>query len=476
MNALFIRGKHYALDLERAILGACMLEQDAYARVMAILQPEYFYHDAHEQLYRAMTDMYRAGLPIDMLTVRDQLVRVGSNYKLGGETEWFIISITRDVCQTAHLEYWSWILKQMWMEREVIRLTHGGNEKLDGSVKEQVEHLRSQLDDILVRSTVEEWDDMTTLMVKLYQHQEDMQKSAGIGISCGIKKLDKANGGFYPGQMIVLGARPSVGKSAFAALMSLHMAMNKKKVGIISLEMNNIEIAARLAALHTETDFSVLYRGLYADEVQTKRVYTKIARDMPDMPIFVSDQTSVNAIEIKAKAQKLRAQYGLDILFIDYLQLIEEQASNRTRENEIARISRHCKVMAKEMKIPVVLLCQLSREVEKRKGEARFPQLSDLRESGAIEQDADVVMFLHRDWISGIEQNDDGKSTEHEAHLIVRKWRNGMSNFKIKMHFHGQQMKFSVPDEVIGYRPVELKDFTQSQKQDDELTADTLPF
>lgn len=478
---LYAKGKHYALDLERAILGAIMLEQTAFARVMNLLTPECFYHDAHRELYRVMSRMYRVNIPIDMLTVRDQIERVENNSLLGGDSAYFIAKITMDVVSSAHLEYHAYIVKQMWITREIMRLTSQGTNDA-ATAGDQIAHLRNELDNLVTKSTPDEWEDMTTLMVKLYQHQEEMKKSGGIGLSCGIRELDRSNGGFFPGNMIVVGARPGVGKSAFAAMMALHMAMLKKTVGIISLEMNNTEIAGRLAALHTETDFAVLYRGLYRDEMQTHRVYEKIARDMPSMGIYVSDATGVDAIQIRAKASKLKAQVGkLDCLMIDYLQLISaQQTGNKTRENQIQEISRSCKIMAKELNIPVVLLCQLNREPDRRKGEARYPQLSDLRESGSIEQDADIVMFLHSDFLSGIKTDDEG-STEKKRDLLVRKWRNGVSNFGMKMMFEGKQMRFYIPGESIGYRPERLKDFTQSNREQQlplppDEPVDDLPF
>ncbi len=215
--------------------------------------------------------------------------------------------------------------------------------------------------------------------------------------------------------------------------------------GIVSLEMSNIEIAARLAAYDTDTDFHVIYRGLYHDEEQTHRLYSAIGKSTSTLSIYVTDKTKVNIPEIRAKAEKLKSLHGLDCLMIDYLQLVSAIGGSYTknRENEIAEMSRGCKIMAKEMNIPVIMLCQLNREVTKRKGQERYPQLSDLRESGSIEQDADVVMFLHRDYLSGYEQDENGNNTERQADLVVRKWRNGKSNFIIPLDFDPPKMKFT---------------------------------
>jgi replicative DNA helicase len=248
----------------------------------------------------------------------------------------------------------------------------------------------------------------------------------------------------------------------------MNMARNGKKVGIVSLEMSNAKIAGRLASLDAEVDFSVLYRGLAIDEQQQKQLYQKLAYQTAQLPIYVSDKTQVSIAEIKAKAQKLIHKHGCDILFIDYLQLVDSSgfgSKNSNRENEVRQMSRGCKIMAKELDMPIVVLAQLNREVTNRKGEDRYPKLSDLRESGAIEQDADVVMFLHRDWMSGYETHEDGRSTEREADLIIRKWRDGEPNLRIPLDFDPPKMKFS---ERRGFSKVQANNYYDNEKDDDQ--------
>lgn len=433
---------HYSTNFERAILGICLMEKDAFARIYGVVDKETFYHDSHQVVFETLKTMFEQSIPIDILTVIDQLFRFKGLKEINGtNTDYFITSLTNDIVSSAHLEYHCHVVKTMWTEREIIKLTHSGQPK--GDVRKQIYELQTKLQSLQSKNTEDEWQDMSELMVKLYQHQEEIKKTGGVGIATGINTIDRENGGFQPGQMIVIGARPSVGKSALAGMIALDMAAKGKRVGIISLEMSNTEIAARLASIDTQTDFHVLYRGLYRDEHQTQVVYKRIASTTSQLPIHVTDKTDVNMSEIKAKAQKLKAKHGLDCLMIDYLQLVEAGESyNRSRENEIAKISRSCKVMAKDMNIPVILLCQLNREVTKRKGIDRYPQLSDLRESGSIEQDADVVMFLHRDYMNGLEVDEQGNSTENQADLVVRKWRNGKTNFIIPMDFDAPKMKF----------------------------------
>lgn len=225
--------------------------------------------------------------------------------------------------------------------------------------------------------------------------------------------------------------------------MALNMATKGTSVGFVSLEMNNNEIAARFASLDTSIPFGEIFRSLFRDENQRDQFYQKINKSSSTLPIFVSDKTDLNVTEIKAKAWKLKHEHGLGCLVIDYLQLVQgDSSANRNRENEVAKMSRGFKIIAKELNVPLIVLCQLSREVSKRTYEHRHPQLSDFRESGAIEQDADVAMFLHSDHKSGYEEDAEGQTTEGQADLVIRKWRNGESNRVIKLSFNGPTMSF----------------------------------
>ena len=222
------------------------------------------------------------------------------------------------------------------------------------------------------------------------------------------------------------------------------MAHKGTRVGIVSLEMNNNEIAARIGSLDSNINFAAIFRGLYADENDRNKFLNTVNNSTSNLPIYVTDNTDVNVTEIKAKAYKLKQKHGLDCLIVDYLQLVgSDNNQNRNRENEVAKISRGFKIIAKELNVPLLVLAQLNREVDKRKGDDRFPQLSDLRESGAIEQDADAVMFLHSDFKSGKLQDADGRTTEGQAHLIIRKWRNGDANIIVDLDFDGPKMKFT---------------------------------
>jgi replicative DNA helicase len=461
----FKKGIHYSQDLEAAVLGACLIERDAIGRVYGIVEDEYFYFTGHKIVFSTFKKMYQNGVMIDSLTVADFIQRISGIEVLEGyNTDVFVLRLTNAVVSTAHLEYHASVVKIMWMEREIIRLTHSG--KPEGDVHQQLRTIYDKLQSLQIKAVEHDWNDMTHLMVELYRHQEEMKHTKGIGKPCGIHAIDKENGGFQDGQLVIIGARPSMGKSALLGGMAIEMARKKITIGIVSLEMSNTEIAARLAAYDTDTDFSVVYRGLYKDMEETHRLYNRIGSSTSTLPIYVTDKTRVNIPEIRAKAEKLKSMHGLGCLMIDYLQLVTPIGGsyNKNRENEIAEMSRGCKIMAKELNIPVVLLCQLNREVTKRKGQERYPQLSDLRESGSLEQDADVVMFLHRDYMTGIEVDENGHSTETQADLVVRKWRNGKSNFIVPLDFDPPKMKFTERKHEYQFRPV--KSYTETEKEE----------
>lgn len=465
---LFTKEKHYNQEMETVIIGLCLYEKEAISRTYGIITEEYFYFDSNREVYSAMRWMYDNNLPVDARTVCDTLVRKrGFDGFYGHSVGSYLFTCIGHVTSSAHLEYYCHCIYEMWIEREIIQLTFSGPG--EGNSREKIIALQSKLTLLSAGTAEKEWHDMSDLILQLFKHREKMQ-TQGPGILTGLKRLDQTNGGFMPGDMIVIGARPSVGKSALLGLLAMNMARNAKRVGIISLEMSNAKIAGRLAALDTEIDFATLYRGLAIDEQHQQRIYHQLANQTAQLPIYVSDKTQVSIPEIKAKAQKLKHKHGCDILFIDYLQLVDSSGGgkNSNRENEVRQMSRGCKLMAKDLDLPVVVLAQLNREVTARKGEERYPKLSDLRESGSIEQDADVVAFIHRDWMSGFQTKEDGSSTEREADLIIRKWRDGEPNLIIPLNFDGAKMKFSERKEFGFFKPAQTNNYYENEKEDDQ--------
>jgi replicative DNA helicase len=331
----------------------------------------------------------------------------------------------------------------MWIDREVMKLTMSGT--TNENSREQIKILQERLTELSNVNAGSDWKEMDELMVGLVKHQDTMIENKGQGLLSGFPTIDRVYGGFFPGQLIIIGARPSVGKSAFAGQVAMNMARGGNRVGFISLEMNNNEIAARFSAIDTNINFSEIFRGLFQDENQKEGFYKMISESTSNLPISVSDKTDVNVSEIRAKAFKLKYKHKrLDCIILDYLQLVDgDSQSNRNRENEVAKISRGCKILAKDLNIPVIVLCQLNREIEKRTGKNRYPKLSDFRETGAIEQDADIAIFLHSDFKSGVTADENGNSTEAQTDIVIRKWRNGVPDLIIPLDFDGPKMKFT---------------------------------
>jgi replicative DNA helicase len=440
---MFTENIHYSHEIENAVIGACLLEPSAFARIYDVVKPDTFYSSENQTIYGAIAKMFDENIPTDLLTVTNFICKnLGVKDFNGSNVPFTLSKKTNSVISTANIEYYGFCLKQMWLDREVMRITQSGMQYGDGFEKLSI--LKDQINSLSVSTVVNDWQDMTQLMVGLYRHQEQMENTGGMGVSTGFKTIDKMYGGFHSGQMIVIAARPSVGKSALAGQIAFNMAQKGTRVGIVSLEMNNNEIAARMGSLDSDIDFASIFRGLYKDQDDRDTFYKKVSKSTSNLPIYVTDNTDVNVTEIKAKAYKLKQRHGLDCLIVDYLQLVgSDNNQNRNRENEVAKISRGFKIIAKELNVPLVVLAQLNRDVDKRKGKDRFPQLSDLRESGAIEQDADAVMFLHSDFKSGITQDENGNSTEGKANLVIRKWRNGDANIIVDLDFDGPKMRFN---------------------------------
>lgn len=445
---------HHAAELERAILGACLIEKLAFGRIYGLVTSETFYTTWHQQVFLAMRSMYDNSQPIDIYTLTEHLTKNGVDHIDNFQTLPYLCRLTNDVVGTGNLEYHCHLIREMWQRREILKLKY--DKSTDGiDPRADISEINDRLKLITDTGIKKEWASMDELIFNLMQHQAEMAAGTRTFVTTGFQKADQLNGGFYNGQMIVVGARPSVGKSALMGQMALKMARSGKSVGIISLEMNNNEIAARLSSIETDIPFSTIFRTIASDEDLHRSFYDRISRSTVNLPIYISDKTKVNVSEIKAKAIKLKATRGLDVLMIDYLQLLDTTTANKqyNREQEVAKMSRGLKMLAQELDIPVVVLCQLNRQSTLRGKADRYPKLSDLRESGAIEQDADVVLFIHRDWMAGHEADQDGNSTEFTADLLAPKWRNG-ATFHLPLDFDPPKMKFT---ERSTWNPVQIK-------------------
>lgn len=436
---------HFDKGMEQAILGACLIEKDAIGRIRGLLNKDCFYVDGNRYIFEVLLEMWENNFPIDLLTITQFIVKNKNITSIdGSNTPYYLVKISKDVYSTAHLEYHSLLIRQMYAERELIKIQ---SKTFEGDVLQKTEKLREELFKLSQIKVANDWKDMVDVVLELHKHMDNVLDKDIIGVPTGFHKFDMVTGGLVKGDMIVLAARPSVGKSAFLGALAVNAAQNSFKARIISLEMSNVQIGARLGSLVSDVEFYKIFRNRMDDERQREELYSKL-ETLSNLDIKISDKTKVNINDIRAKVGQLKSKDDIDILFVDYLQLLDsEEGSGKSfsREQEVSRMSRGFKLMAKEFNIPIVVLAQLNRESEKSAN--KKPALHHLRESGAIEQDADLVVFLHRDWKVGIQQNEHGQTTEFEADLIIAKGRN-IETPEIKIGFDGAKMKFYDKDKV----------------------------
>lgn len=427
----------YDIELEKAVLGVCLAEPRAYSKVYGILNQECFYDDNNRAIIIAMHEVWHDGHPVDMMTVTRRLYEKKIT-TLGQLNTGYYMSLLCDaVVNSAHLQYWCIKLRELAARRLMIQLTSTrfkGIDVLDGAAD-----IQERLQQTLLLRSANDWQNASTAAMNLTQHMDDVLRNEVVGVSTGFPTLDALNGGFRAGQLVVIGARPSVGKSALMGGIALGAAQKGYKVGVLSLEMTAKDIFGRMVSRETGIGFAEMDRhGVVGEERQ--QVITHCITRMSALPIYFSDAAQCTIHDIRAKAEQLKQRHGLDMLLLDYLQLVEETDKYRSREQGISQISRGLKMLAMNLEIPVIALSQLNRESEHRAN--KRPTMADLRESGAIEQDADIVMLLHRDWRAGITEDAFGNSTEDQADLLIYKWRNG-SPADIKLRFEAETMRFS---------------------------------
>lgn len=429
-----------AKDLEEAVLGAIMLEKTAVDVALEHLKPECFYVEAHQKIFSAMKDLQQKNFPIDLLTVVEELKAREELELVGGA--FYITKLTNAVVSSAHIEVHSRIILQKFIQRELIRISGeiiGDAYEDSTDVFDLLDVSESKLFEIAnnyLRSETEEIGnvlvDTITRISELRERQDEIT-----GIPTGYPVLDHLTYGWQPGDLIILAARPSMGKTAFALNLARNAALHNSKptpVAVFSLEMSASQLVQRILSAESEVKLEQIARGRLND-YEMEQLTSKGINALAKAPIFIDDTPALNIFELRAKCRRLKNQHNIGLVCIDYLQLMSGSGENRNsnREQEISRISRDLKGLAKELQIPIIALSQLSREVEKRKDKNFLPQLSDLRESGAIEQDADIVMFLYRPEYHDVLEDEHGNSLKGQAVLRVAKHRNGQLdsiNFK----------------------------------------------
>jgi len=432
-----------AVDLEEAVLGALMLEKDAVNAAIDILQPKSFYKETHQKIFSAIQDLFQRSEPVDILTVTNELKQRGELDLVGGP--YYITQLTNRVASAANIEFHARIISQKYIQRELIRIsseiiTDAYDDTTDVfSLLDKAETNLFSVAEGNIRKNYETMSDLIRESIKQIEEAKN-QEDGVIGVASGFTALDRVTSGWQPSDLVIIAARPAMGKTSYVLSLARNAAVDFGiPVAFFSLEMSSVQLVTRLVSAESEISSEKLRSGnLRSDEIQ--QIHTKIA-GLAEAPLFIDDTAGLSVFELRAKARRLKAQHNIQLLIIDYLQLMSGGGDNKgNREQEISMISRSLKSIAKELNIPVLALSQLSRAVETRGGDKR-PQLSDLRESGSIEQDADMVQFIHRAEYYGLTEDEDGNPTNGMATIIIAKHRNG-SVGDVKLKFINQLAKF----------------------------------
>ncbi len=413
-----------AVEVEQAVLGAMMLEQRAIVRAIEILDESCFYHAPHSRIFAAMTDLFEQGTAVDQLTLTEELKRRGQLDDVGGVV--YLAKLGSEVATTANIDFHARIVLEKALGRKLIETSSEVIERAyaaDEDVQTLIDNAEQKLFTLSENQIGEGFEPLDKVMGETFEHLEHVQARQGavLGVDTGFADLNDWISGFQQGDLIILAARPSVGKTAFALTLARNAAVEAGVgMAIFSLEMSKIQLAQRLISVETKVDLHKLRTGRLRDEDWMNLTHNieRLAR----APIYIDDTPGISVLEARAKARRLQREHGVGMVIIDYLQLMSGHIRTQSREQEISHISRGLKAMAKELDVPVLALSQLSRAVESRTD--KRPQLSDLRESGSLEQDADVVMFIYRPEMYDL-KSPDGESLEGLAQIIIGKQRNG---------------------------------------------------
>jgi replicative DNA helicase len=470
-----------AVDLEEAVLGAVMIEKDAMDRIAEILTPQAFYLEAHQTIYGVFQVLFERAQPIDIITVTQELRRGGQLEQVGGA--FYVTKLTNRVGSAAHIEYHSRLIAQKHIQRELIRVsTEIQKEAFEESndVFELLDDAEKKLFAIAEGNISKQYDKIDNLLVKAIKQIEAIKehKDGLSGVPSGFSSLDRLTSGWQPNNLIIVAARPGMGKTAFALSAARNAAiLGKKGVAIFSLEMESVELVTRLISGEAMIPGSKLKSGKL-EPFEWEQLNVKV-HQLGESRLFIDDTAALSVFQLRAKCRRLKAQHNIDMVVVDYLQLMKGDESNKAgnREQEISYISRSLKALAKELGIPIMALAQLNREADKRGG-SKSPMLSDLRESGSIEQDADMVIFINRPEYYGITEDAEGNSLAGVAEIIIAKHRNGATD-KVLVRFLSEYAKFADMDPMDHYFQPEVSidqsvTITRSSKMNTEFEDD--PF
>ncbi|NQZ45871.1 MAG: replicative DNA helicase [Flavobacteriaceae bacterium] len=439
-----------AVDLEEVVLGAMMIDKKGVDEVIDILHPEVFYKEGHRFIYEAIFQLFESSEPVDLLTVSSQLKKDGHLEAVGGD--FYLIKLTQKVASSAHIEFHARIILQKYIQRSLIKISNeiiedAYNESTD--VFDLLDGAEAKLYEVTQGNLKRSAETAQNLVIQAKKKIEEIANQEGLsGIPSGFDKVDKLTSGWQPSDLVIIAARPGMGKTALTLSMARNMAVNAEiPVAFFSLEMSSVQLITRLISSETGLSSEKLRTGRL-EKHEWEQLNVKV-KALEKAPLFIDDTPSLSIFDLRAKARRLASQHKIKLIIIDYLQLMTAGGSQKggNREQEISTISRNLKALAKELNVPVIALSQLSRAVETRGGSKR-PILSDLRESGAIEQDADIVSFIYRPEYYKIEEWDDEERTptQGQAEFIVAKHRNGgLDNIRLK--FIGSMGKFDNLDD-----------------------------
>ncbi|MDI9562623.1 MAG: replicative DNA helicase [Bacteroidota bacterium] len=443
LNAQYGKVPPQALEVEEAVLGALMLERDAYVTVADIIDTGSFYKDEHQKIFEAIKALSRSEKPVDLLMVTQELKDRNHLDEVGGPA--FIAQLTRRVASSAHIEFHARIIAQKFIQRELIRVSSeiqakAYDDTLD--IDDLIDFSESSLFKVAESNIKKETLPIRPVIKAALDliEQARLREDGLHGVPSGFTALDRITLGWQKTDLVIIAARPSMGKTAFVLSMARNMAVDHNRpVAIFSLEMSGLQLVNRLIAAETELGSQKIKSGRL-EAWEWAMLHTKIAK-LSNSPLFIDDTPALSIFELRAKCRRLKMQHDIQGVVVDYLQLMTTGMDNRSsREQEVSTISRSLKAIAKELDIPVIALSQLNRSVESREG--KRPQLSDLRESGAIEQDADIVIFIHRPEYYGITEDDHQNSTKGVAEIIIAKHRNGATG-EIHLSFRKDLAKFT---------------------------------
>ena len=444
-----------ALELEEAVIGACLIEVDAFGQVSDYLKPESFYDSKNQHVFRAIQTLAGENKPVDILTVVDELRRQGKLEQAGGPAR--IAELSEKVLSSAHIEYHARIIAQKALARQLISYASEIQKKAFDEGQDVEELMQSAEGRLFELSKTNMKKDFTQINPVINEAYEMLQKAAAradgmSGLVSGFDRLDKMTSGWQKSDLIIIAARPAMGKTAFVLSMCRNIAVtNKVPVAMFSLEMSNVQLVNRLIVNVCEIPGEKIKSGRLADYEWPQLDY-KI-KELYDAPLYVDDTPSLSVFELRTKARRLVREHNVQLIIIDYLQLMNASGmSYGSRQEEVSTISRSLKGLAKELNIPIIALSQLNRSVENRVGQdandpdSKRPQLSDLRESGAIEQDADMVCFIHRPEYYKILKDQHGNDLRGLAEIIIAKHRNGAVG-DVRLRFRGEYAQFANIDE-----------------------------